>query len=553
MARTYNDKMFIETFEHQFTWLNGFLRNVARYGGRQAMIDPQTERSWTYTELNREANRLAHALRADGVGKDDVVMTTLLNCPEFAFTYIGPRKVGAILNPANFNLAPGEVALLMDHNRPKVFIYSAEVREMAVQALQLTKYPPARILMADNLEGAPLPEGHMAYEDYVKGQPETDPVMDFVPHIYDEVIRLCTSGTTALPKNAPLNDINDVLSAHDVIMHYPMNVNDVTMNMTPWFHRGGCHCGGPGPTFYVGACVAVARHFVPKQCLQWVSKYGVTFLMGAPASLEMLARTQERRPVDLSRLRGLVTMGAPFEKAACMRYLEVLTPNIFNGYGTTETFWNSFLRPYDLPAYAGTVGGSCIDDEVRLVKIYEDGHKAEPDELVPMDGQTVGEVIIWSPAKGTYSYYNNPAEEEKKFYKGWMYTADLGTWTENRYITINGRKDDMIVCAAENIYPTQIEEVLNGCPKVADSMVTAVADRVRGESVVAYVVPCDPSLTVEELVEFCQNSPLLSFYKRPRYYRIVDAIPRTATGKKQHYVMKQQAARDLENGLLQRA
>ena len=226
MARTYNDKMFIETFEHQFTWLNGFLRNVARYGGRQAMIDPQTERSWTYTELNREANRLAHALRADGVGKDDVVMTTLLNCPEFAFTYIGPRKVGAILNPANFNLAPGEVALLMDHNRPKVFIYSAEVREMAVQALQLTKYPPARILMADNLEGAPLPEGHMAYEDYVKGQPETDPVMDFVPHIYDEVIRLCTSGTTALPKNAPLNDINDVLSAHDVIMHYPMNVND---------------------------------------------------------------------------------------------------------------------------------------------------------------------------------------------------------------------------------------------------------------------------------------------------------------------------------------
>ena len=72
-------------------------------------------------------------------------------------------------------------------------------------------------------------------------------------------------------------------------------------------------------------------------------------------------------------------MGAPLDKAACERFLKVLTPNILNGYGTTETFWNSFLRPYDLPEYAGSVGGSCIDDEVRVGKVYED-RKAEPDD-----------------------------------------------------------------------------------------------------------------------------------------------------------------------------
>jgi len=552
LQRTYNDAMFIDTFEHHFTWLNGFMRNVRRYKNRRAMTDPLTNRTWDYTELNREANRLAHALRADGVGKNDVVMTTMLNCPEFAFTYIGPRKVGAILNPANFNLAPGEVALLIDHNRPKVFIYSAEVREMAEKAVKLAKFPPKRAVMADNYKGHPVPEGHIAYEDYVAGREETDPEMDFVPHIYDEVIRLCTSGTTAMPKSVPLNDINDLLSAHDVIMHYPMNVNDVTMNMTPWFHRGGCHCGGPGPTFYLGAALVVARNFIPKQCLQWVEKYGVTFLMGAPASLEMLARIQERHPVDIGGLRGLVTMGAPFEKAACMRYLEILTPNIFNGYGTTESFWNSFLRPYDLPDFAGTVGGSCIDDEVRVVRVLEDGKKAEPDDLVPTDGETAGEIIIRSPAKSTFSYYNNPKEEEKKFYKGWMYTGDLGTWTDNLYITVCGRKDDMIVCAAENIYPSQVEEVLNTCEKVSDSMVTAVPDNVRGQAVAAYVIPKDPSLTVEELVEFCKESPLLSFYKRPRYYRFVDELPLTATGKKMHFVMKQQAEKDFEAGLLKK-
>ena len=266
----------------------------------------------------------------------------------------------------------------------------------------------------------------------------------------------------------------------------------------------------------------------------------------------MLARTQERHPVDLSALRGLVTMGSPLEKAACMRYLSVLTPNIFNGYGTTETFWNSFLRPFDLPEYAGGVGGSCIDDEVRVVKVYDD-RKAEPDELVATDGDAVGEIIIWSPAKSTYSYYNNPEEQEKKFYKGWMYTGDLGTWQENRYVTVCGRKDDMMVCSAENIYPTQIEEVLNTHPKVSDSLVTGVPDRVRGQAVAAYVVAKDPSLTVEELVEFCQESPMLSAYKRPRYYRLVESLPHTATGKKMHYVMKQQAERDLADGLLVRS
>ena len=239
--------------------------------------------------------------------------------------------------------------------------------------------------------------------------------------------------------------------------------------------------------------------------LEYVGKYHISFLIGVPTVLEDLADAQESNPKDISSLRGIVTMGSPLEKASCIRYQKVLTHNIFNGYGTTETFWNTFLRPFDLPEYAGTAGASCIDDDVRVVKVFED-RKAEPEELAATDGVEVGEVIISSPAKSPYCYYNNPEEEANKFYKGWMYTGDLGTWGENLYVTINGRKDDMIVCSGENIYPTQIEEALNEMEKVQDSMVVAVPDKVRGQAVAAYVVAKDPSLTIAELTRLQQQS-----------------------------------------------
>ena len=122
MNRTYDDTMFIDTFEHEYTWLNGFMRNVRRYGSRPAVIDPETGTAWTYSKLNAEANRLAHGLIDAGIGKNDVVMSALKNCPEFCTSYIAPRKAGAILLAANTSLATEEVAQRIDHNKPKAII-----------------------------------------------------------------------------------------------------------------------------------------------------------------------------------------------------------------------------------------------------------------------------------------------------------------------------------------------------------------------------------------------------------------------------------------------
>jgi len=548
---TYDVTMFKETFEHEFTYINGFIRNVHRYAKRPALTDPIRNRTWTYAELNQEVNRFANALLEDGVGKNDVIMYQLPNSAEWIFTYLAPQKIGAINSPINYKLASGETAAIIDDSRPAVFVYDAEFKETAELGLAMAVHKPHRVIMTDLTGEASVPEGHVSYAEYVKNQSEEEPKAAVPQHVYDEVTRLYTSGTTGRPKGVPLNNINEVLSAHDVAMHFPLSPVDKTMNMSPWFHRGGIHSGGPNPTLFVGGEVVILRTFEPKRCLEYVGKFGITFLVGVPAILKMLYNTQRKRPVDLSKLKGIVTMGAPLEKEDCIKFQEVLTPNIFNGYGTSEAFWNTFLRPYDLPEMSGSAGRSCTDDDVAVVKVYPD-RKAEPDDFVAKDSSEVGEIIVKAPGKSAYAYVNNEEASKRVFYKGWIYIGDMGTWDENEFITVVGRKDDMIVSSGENIHPIQVEEVLNLHPKVEESIVVGVPDTSRGEAVVAYIVTQDSELTAKELHEYCTDHPMLANYKRPRFYCFVEELPYTATGKKKHYIMKEQAIQDQKLGLFKR-
>lgn len=548
---TYDVRMFRETFEHEFTYINGFMRNVRRFKRRTALTDPLRNRTWTYEELNRDVNKLAHALLEDGVGKHDVIMYQLLNSAEFVFCYLAPQKIGAINSPINFRLSPGETAIMIDDSKPKVYVYDAEIKETAEQALRMAKHRPDRILMVDSKGEQKPAAGHMLFSDYVSGKAESNPETDWRLHIYDETTRLYTSGTTGMPKGVPLNSINEVLSAHDVAMHFPLSPRDKTMNMSPWFHRGGIHSGGPCPTLYVGGEVVILRYFNPKTVLEYAEKYKLTFLIGAPPMLKMLHNVQKKKPVDLSHLKGIVTMGAPLGKEDCIQFQQTLTPNIFNGYGTTEAFWNTLLRPYDLPEMSGSAGRSCTDDEVAIVKVYPD-RRAEPDDFVAMDNKEVGEIIVKAPGKTTYAYTNHEDEAAKVFYKGWIYIGDMGTWDENGFVTVSGRKSEMIVSSGENIHPVQVEEILEQHPKVKDSVVVGVPDPLRGESVAAYIVKKDPTLTAKELNQYCSNHPMLAAYKKPRFYRFVDELPYTATGKKKHYEVKAMAVEDQRRGLLER-
>ncbi|WP_396449865.1 class I adenylate-forming enzyme family protein [Actinomadura sp.] len=541
----YDPTAYRRYFEHEFTYLAGFRRNTHRYARRTALHDPATGTGLTYAELGALVDRLATGLADAGAGRGDTVVYQLCNGPEFAQLYLAAQVCGAIGSPVNFRLAPGETAYVLDDSRPEVFVYDTAFTDQVSAALERAEHRPA--LVAAVGDGTPLP-GAVPFADLYAAEPRTLPGTEST---WAETTRLYTSGTTGMPKGVPVNSVAEVFTAHDVIMHFPLTPEDRTLNMTPWFHRGGLYSGGPNPVFYAGAQVVPMRVFDPDRCLDLVEALGLTYLIGAPTNLAMLARAQTERPRDLSTLRGIVTMGAPLEREACLHYQKTLTPRIFNGYGTTEAFWNTFLRPADLPEHAGSAGRACTDDDVAVVRVYED-RLAEPDDHVARDGAEVGEVIVRSPKCGQ-AYANAPDHQARRFHRGWLYIGDLATWDADEYVTIVGRKDDMIISGGENVHPVQVEEALNGHPGIADSLVVGVPDEKWGQRVVAYVVPADTpegaALTAADCDRHCREHPMLAPYKRPRAYRFVDALPLTATGKKIHYRAREQAVEDMANGL----
>ncbi|GCE39159.1 O-succinylbenzoic acid--CoA ligase [Rhodococcus wratislaviensis] len=540
----YDAHAYRQYFEHDFTYLNGFRRNTHRYADRLAMQSPSTGESWTYAELGDRVDRLATGLARAGVAPGDVVAYQLFNGPEFAQLYLAGQACGAVGSPMNFRLASGETAYILDANRPTVFVYDTEIGEMVRDALTRSTHKPALVVAVG--PGEPL-QGNgfevIRFDDLVA---ESASPPEVTRTVWDETTRLFTSGTTGMPKGVPLNSMIEIFSAHDVIMHFPLTAEDKTLNMTPWFHRGGLYCAGPNPTFYLGASLVALRSFDADVTLDHVEEYGLTFLIGAPTNLAMLARAQEEKPRDLSTLKGIVTMGAPLEREAALHYQKVLNPRIFNGYGSTEGFWNTFLRPTDLPDMAGTAGRACIDDDVAVVKLFDD-RLADAHETVARDGTEIGEVIVRSP-KGANAYVDAPEQEKQKFRNGWLHIGDLATWDEKEFVTIVGRKDDMLLSGGENVHPVQIEEALNEHASVTDSLVVGVPDDKWGQVVVAYVVTTAPVPSADELDDFCRRHPMLSQFKRPRAYRFVESLPVSATGKKLHYKATDTARREFESG-----
>jgi len=521
-----------------------FVETMREFPERDAITCITNNRTLTYGELDKITNKLDHKFRQAGLKKDDVVMVCLLNTWHFPTMMIASWKTPCIFSPINFRLAAGEMAVHIDDCKPKVFMWDSGLDGTVRQALEMATHSPDILLCTEDSQVV----GAISFEDYYKGAPEEDAdveerIMGILDPIQDEILRHYTSGTTGLPKGTRETSLNLMHMDWSVLVTDQIHWKDVATNVTPWFHQGGIvlpttilMSGGHLIGFPLGK-------FSGGRVLDLVEKHKITIIWGAPVTFDAMATAQREKPRDLSSLRLIHTMGSPFSKEQFVEWGEVLTPNIANTYGTTETRQDVILQSniHPMAEKAGAAGRRVPFCRVRVIQIRP-GERVQPCDMVPRDGKTEGEVITKSPHQ-FLGYYNRPDENSKRLYKGWFYTGDIATWDQDGFITIRGRTDDMILSGAEKVYPVPVEESIMRHPKVKDVFVIGIPHKKWGQAVAAYVVPKEGEvLTVDELDKHCREDPYLASYTRPRYYRIVDGpLPYTATGKKMHYVLAKRA------------
>ncbi len=555
MKLTADYSQWMAAWEKEYTLTRQLYRNVLRYADKTVVVDPFYEKTLTFRQLDEESSRFANALLAAGVGLNDVVMGNMMNTFHWFTVFYGAMKARCVFSTVNFRLPEGQIASLMADCPPAVFLYDSEVEEYSVGALGRAEIPPKLAIRvgggsSSGGKAAPLPRGHISYEDFIDGRSSTLPATAAAVRWTDPCLILYTSGTTGLPKGFPIN--HAIIFFDNMMTASLLKIDNasVTLATNPLFHRGG-NTTGVLPCMHEGGRVVVMKHFTEDKSLDLIEKYGVSHMVSAPTVYERMCALQEKAPRNVSTLRrGCITsMGAPLDKDACLKMMALLTPNVLNGYGTADGHWVTMLRPHDLPAKAGTIGLSIPEDTVKVVKVFADrrGNPEDPADLCPMDGVTEGEVALRT-MHCPYQYIRRPEDTRKAFpFEGWQLPGDMATWDSEGFITIRGRTDDMIISGGENVHPAIVEGALKEHPDVLDAMVTGVRSHEWGEVVVAYVALKDGAAPTEkDLDKFCKAHPMVARYQRPRFYKFVPfaELPFTTSGKKQHHILKARAQED---------
>ncbi len=525
-------------------YIEQYLGSFENFADKNALTCLSTNTTLTYKELDRITNKLSNKFRSDGLKKGDVVMVCLFNTFHLPVIMLGSWKNLQIFSPINYRLSPGEIKIHMEDSQPKVFIYDSDLEETIKKALKLSDHKPDKII---STERSSL-EGVIGFDDYIKEASEQDPELmgrikklDF---LNDEIERLYTSGTTGLPKGVRYSSLSLLNLAFKTLHNNSYTHRDKMMNLTPWFHSGGL-ITAVQPGLLVGAHIFGLKKFNPDEALDYVEKYKITFLTGAPATFNAMASVQEKTNHDLKSLRLVHSMGSAASSREFLLWQRVFAKHVVNSYGVTEMASTLCLRSdiHPIEEKAGSAGRPFIFVQARVIKFDGENKRTEPDDIIKKDGQEIGQIIAKS-AGMFIGYHNRPEEEAKKLHKGWFYTGDTATIDKDGFITVQGRTDDMFVSGGENIFPQPIEEVLEKHPKVRDCMIVGMNDKKWGQVTVAYIVPRDEIPTIEELDKHCLDDHNLANYKRPRYYQILDELPFTPTGKKLRYIMKERANKE---------
>jgi fatty-acyl-CoA synthase len=474
------------------------------------------EEEFTFYELNERVNRLAHVLLSKGVRKGDRVAGLLLNCNQFVESVFACAKLGAMFVPINFRLTAPEVQYILKDSGAHVILYHT----LLTPLLSPIRHNSGLLhgIYINLVSEGPLIEGDEEYESLLRQAKNKEPGLEVT--LDDIVLMMYTSGTTGQPKGAMISHGNITWNAVNAFVdEEALETKDIGLTVAPLFHIGGLGVHTL-PAIYKGSTNVIDYKFDPEKTLQDIEKYKVSVLFLVPAMWQALMHVPNFKSYDLSSLRALTSGGSPCP-VTVIEFYQSLGLRFLEGFGMTETSPGVMrLGDKDAVRKHGSVGRLLMHVEARIVD--------DEDRDVPTG--VVGELVLRGPniCKG---YWHKPEANTEAFRGGWFHSGDLAKQDEEGFYYIVDRKKDMLISGGENIYPTEVEQVLYRHPKISELAVIGVPDEKWGEVPMAVVVLRDTadSLTIEEVQEFCSDK--LARYKTPKHLKVIDQLPRNATGK----------------------
>jgi len=463
----------------------------------------------TYRAFHARSNQLARALARLGVRRGDRVAVIATNRTEYPIIYFAAIKLGAIVVPVNSRFTAAEVATIVNHAGAETFFVAPEFADLVG-----TLRAEGRL---------PLVQRFVAIGDALDALADVEPTGDVATTIdeHDPHVMLYTSGTTGSPKGALLSHRSYWLQAATSHLQLGLGEDDVALSMFPMFHMGGWAL--PLGMWHTGATVVILPKPEPRAILETIERERVTYFYAIPTVFGALLALADFDRFDLSSLRLLGGGTAAMTAAQVHRILERFRcRNMVILYGSTEAGPVSVLRASDVPRRPETVGRPYLDVDVRLVD--ETG-----DEVAP---GAVGEIAVRSEFT-MQGYWRNPEETARTIRDGWVLTGDLGTFDTEGFLSIVGRRKEVIRSGGESIFPAEIERVLLAHPAIREAGVLGIPDPEWGEAVVAAVVVRDgAALTAEDVVAHVRQH--LAGYKKPRHVCFLPELPRTAASQQVH-------------------
>ncbi|MCC5856746.1 MAG: long-chain fatty acid--CoA ligase [Ectothiorhodospiraceae bacterium] len=489
-----------------------------------ALVDAGSGERRSYRDWNQEVDRTAWWLHeALALRQGDRLAVLASNSFAYLDLWFACNKTGAVLQNLNWRLSVDELAALIADATPAVLCYSAEFGDVV---RQLMGRPECRTVVRWVAMEQPVDEGH-----HVLGQRDAHPDEPFAmpPMTHDAPWVICyTGGTTGLPKGAILTHGTVTWNAVNTVMSWGIGPEDTAILNAPLFHTGALNVF-TSPLIQAGGCSIVCRGFDPDQVFDLVEQGAANLFFGVPTMFTVLQNHPRWHAVDFSRLKLVISGGAPCPMPVFQRFWE-RGVDFKTGYGLTEAGPNTFwLPPEQVRRKPGAVGYPLFHVDVRLRALDGEGE--------PPVGEA-GELLIRGPHR-TPGYWNNPEATAGAIdAEGWLHTGDLASRDADGAYTVVGRVKDMYISGGENVYPAEIESVLHAHPAIAEAAVFGIPDDTWGEVGCAAVVLRGTERPDGETLRAWLKERLAG-YKVPRRVEFIDSLPTTGAGKVDKRTLRQ--------------